>query len=195
MDNLDDLKALWHTAKTDRLPNSKEMLQLIRSFRNQKLRNKWLVIAASLLFSFLIIVILVFVDFKLITTYLGGGLMSISGFLVAATNFRSLKRFNQLDDCSNLNFLAFIEQTRQNQLYYYNKTMVRVLLLCSVGWFLYLYEPLYNQPLWLIAILYTIALTYLSVMWFIVRPRSLKKDADKLDAVRKRLNDISKQLK
>ena len=119
MDNLDDLKAIWHTAKTDGLPSSKEMVQLIRRFRSQKLRSKWLVIICSCLLSLLIMTVLFTVQFDLISTYIGGALMAVSGFLLAFTNIRSLKRFYELDDCSNLDFVAFIAQTRQNQIYYY----------------------------------------------------------------------------
>ncbi len=194
MDNLDDLKTVWHTAKTDKLPTSKEMLKLIGTFRNQKLRNKWLMIISCLLFSSLIIAELFFVSFKEITTYIGGGLMVISGLLVAATNIRSIKRFKHLDNCSNLEFIEFIEQTRQNQIYYYKKTMVRVVLLCSVGWLMYLYEFISKYPIWLFAI-YSIAIIYLAFLWFIIRPRSFNKDAAKLVATREKMETILQQLK
>lgn len=194
MNNLDDLKAIWHTAKTDRLPNSKEMLKLVKNFRSQKLRSKWLVIISSIALSCLFILILFFVHFKLITTYIGGGLVAVSGLFLATTNIRSLKRFYQLNDCSNLEFLAFIEQTRQNQLYYYKKTMVLILSLCSVGWILYMYEVTYKHPIWFFSV-YITFMIYLGIMWFIVRPRSFKKDADKLNVMKQRLENISKQLK
>jgi membrane protein YdbS with pleckstrin-like domain len=193
MDNFDDLKTVWHTAKTDRLPTSKEMLKLISTFRNEKLRNKWLMICSCLLFSSLIIAVLFFVSFRLTTTYIGGGLMVISGLLVTVTNIRSLKRFKQLDNCSNLEFIKFIEQTRQNQIYYYKKTMVSVVVLCSVGWLMYLYEFISKYPIWLFAI-YSVAIIYLAVLWFIIRPRSFNKDAAKLVATREKLETILKQL-
>lgn len=195
MDNLDDLRAIWHTAKSDSLPRSGEMLQLIKTFRNQKIRNKWAVIIVSSLISILIIAVLVFVNFRLMTTYVGGVLMVISGFLIAATNFRSLKRFNQLDDCSNREFIDFIEQTRQNQIYYYKKTMVGVVLLNTIGWLLYLYEVVHQQTLWIVGAFYIVALVYLAVLWFVIRPRTFRKDSEKLDATRQRLENISNQLK
>lgn len=194
MDNFDDLKTLWHTAKTDTLPTSKEMLTLISTFRNEKLRNKWFMISSCLLFSSLIIALLFFVSFRLTTTYIGGGLMVISGLLVAIKNIRSLERFKQLDNCSNLEFIKFIEQTRQNQNYYYKKTMVRVVVLCSVGWLMYLYEFISKYPIWIFAI-YSVAIIYLAVLWFIIRPRSFNKDAAKLVATREKLETILNQLK
>ena len=194
MDNLDDLKAIWHTAKTDSLPSSNEMLRLIRKFRNQKLRSKWLSIITSLLISILITTVLFIVHFKLISTYIGGTLMVVSGLLLAASNIRSLKRFYQLEDCSNLEFLAFIEQTRKNQIRYYNRTMIWIVIICSIGWVLYLYEITYQNPMVCFAV-YSVIFIYLAVMWFIVRPRSFKRDAEKLNSMQQRLEKILKQLK
>jgi len=194
MDNLDDLKAIWHTAKTDSLPNSNEMLRLIRKFRNQKLRSKWLSIITSLLISMLITTVLFIVHFKLISTYIGGTLMVVSGLLLVASNIRSLKRFYQLEDCSNLEFLAFIEQTRKNQIRYYNRTMIWIVIICSIGWVLYLYEITYQNPLVCFAV-YSVIVIYLAVMWFIVRPRSFKRDAEKLNSMQQRLEKILRQLK
>jgi len=194
MDNLDDLKAIWHTAKTDSLPSSNEMLRLIRKFRNQKLRSKWLSIITSLLISILITTVLFIVHFKLISTYIGGTLMVVSGLLLAASNIRSLKRFYQLEDCSNLEFLAFIEQTRKNQIRYYNRTMIWIVIICSIGWVLYLYEITYQNPMVCFAV-YSVIFIYLAVMWFIVRPRSFKRDAEKLNSMQQRLEKILRQLK
>jgi cell division protein FtsW (lipid II flippase) len=194
MNSLDDLKSLWHTAKTESLPTSKEMVQMVKKFRNEKLRKKWLVIVCSLLIACLILAVMVVTDFKLITTYIGGSLMAISMLLLAFTNIRSLKRFYNLEDCSNVEFLDFIERTRQNQVYYYKKTMVAIVLVCVVGWLLYLYEPLQQYPDWRV-IVYALVITYLLIMWFFVRPRSFKKNAEKLEATRQRLIKISNQLK
>lgn len=194
MDNLDDVKALWQTARTDSLPQAEEMGKMARSFRNGKVRNKRLVIAASAAFSTLIIAVLIFGRFEMTVTYVGGALMVLAGILLAINNFRSLKRFDQLDNCSNVDFLSFVERTRQNQIYYYEQTMGRLVAMCTIGWLLYLYEFLYERPLLMIG-LYTAALTYLAILWFLVRPRAFKRDAAKLDATRQRLETLSNQLK
>lgn len=194
MDNLDDLKAIWHTAKTDVLPTSGEMLQMIRKFRSQKLRNKWLVIGVSCLSSCFVVLVLSIFPFKMLTSYVGGTLIVAGSVLLAGTTIKSLRRFYRLNDCSNLEFLAFIEQTRQNQIYYYKKTMVAVVLLYMIGWVLYTYEPAHKYPIWLYST-YSVMFIYLAVMWFVVRPRAFKRDAEKLNAMRQRLENISNQLK
>lgn len=194
MNNLDDMKSLWHTVATDKLPSSTEMLKLIRKFRRHKLRSKWLIIVSCFLLSCLVISALLIVHFKMITTYAGGTLVVIANLLLAATNIRSLKRFYNLDDHDNLKFLEFIAKTRENQLYYYQRTMVIIISLSAGGWILYMYELLYHYSVWCI-IIYFIMTVYLGIMWFIVRPRAFKKDQEKLNATRENAESILNQLK
>ena len=193
MNNLDDLKAIWHTANTGGLPSSKEMMKMVRTFRYQKLRSKWVVIGLSSTFACLIVAVLILTPFKMPSTYVGGFLMVLSNLWIVVSNIRSLKRFNQLEDCSNVEFLAFIEQTRQNQRYYYKNTLAKVVLLCYVGLAIYLFETLHQHLLWIIGA-YVGIIVYISLLWFIVRPRSFKRNAEKLDAMTRHLNSMSDQL-
>ena len=194
MNNLDDMKSLWHTVTTDKLPSSTEMLKLIRKFRRQKLRNKWMVIVSCFMLACLVAAALLVVHFKMATTYMGGTLVVIASLLLAATNIRSLKRFYDLDDQDNLNFLEFIAKTKENQIHYYQRTMVVIISLTACGWVLYMYELVYRYPVWCIVI-YFIMTVYLGIMWFIVRPRAFKKDQQKLNATRERVESILNQLK
>lgn len=194
MDKFDELKTVWHSAKTDSLPTSHALLQEIKKFRNQRLQKKWLVIACSCFLAGLMMGVLVIIDFKLPSTYIGGSLIALSSLLLAYTNIRSLKRFMALQDGSNLEFVSFIEQTRQNQIYYYKKTQARVMVLCLVGLLFYLYEPFLQYPGFAI-LLYSLSCICLLVLWFWLRPRYFKKDSEKLDAILRVLENISKQLK
>jgi hypothetical protein len=194
MDNLTNLKAIWHTAKTDRLPTSAQMLQLIQKFRSQRLKKKWTVIIVANLLTVLMIVTMFYYHPKLITTRIGQVLITVGCAWLAFSNIKSIKRFYQLNDCSNAEFLAFIEQTRQNQIYFYKKTQVLIMLLSSVGLLLYLYELASRHPGGLV-IAYSLSAVYLAIIWLIVRPRTFRKNEEKLNAIRAHLNKISKQLK
>lgn len=194
MNNLDDIKALWHTAPTDSLPSSGEMLKLIRKFRSQKLRNKWLVIIFSFLSAALVGAVLLIVPFKLTTTYIGAALMILGSLLMAATNIKSLKRFYHLEDHDNLKFLEFIAKTRENQIRYHKRTKVYITSIASGGLLLYIYELAYLYPKWILLI-YFIMTVYLGIMWFIVHPRAFKRDQAKLNATRERVENILNQIK
>jgi hypothetical protein len=194
MDNLTNIKAIWHSAKTDGLPTSAQMLQLIQKFRNQRIRKKWAVIIVSSLLTALMIAIMFFYNSKMITTRVGEVLIAAGCAWLALTNILSIKRFYQLDDCSNAEFVAFVEQTRQNQINFYKKTQVFIMLLSSVGLLLYMYETASRQPYGLL-ITYSLSALYLAFIWLVIRPRTFRKNAEKLNAVSSHLNRISKQLK
>ncbi len=192
MDNLDDLKTLWQTANTDALPQPEEMLRMVKKFRNQKLRRKIILIIVALVCG-TIMVTGIFIDgARMPSTYIGDVLLIITSLILAITNIRSIKRFYDLKDCSNSEFVQFIERTRQNQIYFYKKTQVITMSIASVGLMLYWYE-LVCRSITLTIIIYSATVIYLSVMWFVVRPRVFKKNARKLNEMLERLEKISKQ--
>jgi len=194
MDNLNDLKAIWLTAKTDDLPTSVEMLRLVKKFRNQKLLKKWGIIIAALASMALMVFTVFSYKSTMITTRIGE-LMAISACVIlASTNIKSLKRFYDLNDCSNKEFIAFLEQTRQNQLYYYKKTQVWGMGLSSAGLLLYMYESVYRDMM-LFIIIYSFSVAWILFLWLYLRPRNFKKQTIKLNKTLDKLEKISNQIK
>lgn len=193
MDNLTDLKAIWQTAKTDSLPSAAETRALVKKFRRERLRKKWLVIAASSAMVLIMLVMMFSERSKMITTHIGGILIMAAGTVLAVTNIRSLRRFYELNDVSNLDFLAFIEQTRLNQLYFYRKTQLVIFILTSVGLLFSLYEPFSRHPL-KSAVLFITCTIWLLFTFLVLRPRAYKRSAAALNAMKERLEKISKQL-
>ncbi|HEY0895864.1 MAG TPA: hypothetical protein VGE15_04880 [Sphingobacteriaceae bacterium] len=194
MDNLTELKALWHTTNTDHLPDASQMLREVKKFRGQRLRKKWMAIASGVLLTLLMIVVLISGQFKLISSYIGGALIAASSLLLVVNNIRSLKRFNQLEDCNNKEFLDFLEQTRLNQIYFYKRTQVVMMMLCSVGLLVYLYEPATRNLVATLAVL-TGTVAWLLVCWLVIRPRVFRRNQEKLNELRSRIEQIANQLK
>ena len=194
MDQFDELKAVWHTSNTKVLPSSEATISEIKRFRSSRLRKKWIVISCAFLMTVLMIILLSLAKFTMLSTYIGGAIIASAGVFLAYTNIRSLRRFNELSDYSNLDFLSFIEKTRQNQIYYYKKTQLRIILICITGLLIYLYESFLKNPVATI-VLYALSILFYLLLWFWLRPRQFKKDSAKLDAIINRLDNISKQLK
>src|ERR1700757_1190433 len=176
MDNLNDLKQLWQTADTGSLPNSAQMMQMVKKFRSQKLGKKLRVIVIAILLTAVMLTVMFFYSSSLIITRMGEVLMIAACGVLIFTNMRSMRRFYNLNDCSNKEFIEFLEQTRLNQVYYYKKTQVVGLLLSSAGLLLYLYEFV-RRDVWLFIITYTLSAAYISVLWFVVRPRIFKRES------------------
>jgi len=193
MDNLNDLKALWLTAKTDSLPDSHQMVQLIKKFRNKKLlKIGALVLAAILLTATMIWVMFVYKSIML-TTRIGEVCMLIAGIILITTNLNSLLRFYKLKECSNKEFIQFLEQTRVRQQFYYQKTQVVAMIFCATGLLVYLYEGVYQNTL-LCIIAYSATTIYLAIIWFVIRPRTFKKDGRKIAEQIAKLESIAKQI-
>jgi hypothetical protein len=193
MDNLNDLKAIWLSAKTDSLPASGEMLRMAKKFRNDKIRKKLIMIAVAILLAGIMVFGALYNNLNMISSYVGEALLIITCMLLAFTNIRSIKRFIDFKDCTNKEFIGFMEQTKRNQLFYYQKTQVAGMAISSTGLLLYFYELVYRNSL-LFIITYSTAVIYLAVVWFVVRPRNFKKQNKKMDEQMRKLHEIANQI-
>nr|WP_294790030.1 hypothetical protein [uncultured Mucilaginibacter sp.] len=193
MDNLNELKAIWQTAKTDELPTTADMVKMAKKFRYQKLRNKVLSIAVGAVAIVIMLAFFVNTPVLAITTIAGMIFTLIACLISIYTNARSIKRFIDLKDYNNKEFIQFLEQTRRNQLYYYKYTQVMGLLFSSIGLLLFLYEFVQKSTA-LSAIFYVIAVGWTIFSCFYLRPRNFKKQSAKLNDMLTSLKKINDQL-
>jgi hypothetical protein len=194
MDNLNDLKKIWLTADTNGLPNSSEIMRMGKNYRNKGLAKKIFLIAAALLLTALMVVVIFIYKSTMLSTRIGEGFIIIAGSILVYTNIRSIGRFYYFKDYSNKEFIAFLEQTRLNQIYYHNKTQVIGLSFSSIGLLLYLFETTYQH---IVAglIIYFVSGLLLTITWLVLRPRSFKKQTAKLNETMKKLKALSDQFK
>ncbi|MFD0749566.1 hypothetical protein ACFQZS_05390 [Mucilaginibacter calamicampi] len=193
MDNLNELKAIWQTAKTDGLPTTAEIVEMAKKFRYQKLRNKVLSIVVGVG-----AIVLMFAFYlnkpDLAISTIGGIICTVLACsILIYTNARSMKRFIDMHDLSNKQFIEFLEQTRHNQLYYYKYTQVFGLLFSSIGLLLFLYEFVQKNTA-MSAAFYTIAVLWTLFMCFYMRPRNFKKQSAKMERMLASLKKINDQL-
>lgn len=193
MDSLNELKTIWRTANTDSLPSHREMLRLIKNFRDDKLRSKVLLITAAFLLMMLLVIDWLFNRPRLVSTTIGMMMALCAMLILAVSNIRSLRRFIRFNDCSNREFILFLEQTRRNQLFYHQKTQVAGMLFASGGLVLYLYEFV-RHNLMLTMLFYALALAYLAFIWLYLRPVKFKKQTVKLNQMIERLHQLSDQI-
>ena len=166
---------------------------MAKKFRYEKLRNKVLSIAVGVI---AIVIMLVFF-FRTPTleksTIVGIAFTLIACIILIYTNARSIKRFVNLKDYSNREFVLFLEQTRRNQLFYYKYTQVFGLVFSFIGLFLFMYQFVNHQPI-LILLFYTVAVAWTMFMSLYLRPRNFKKQSAKLNNMLSSLKKINDQL-
>jgi hypothetical protein len=192
MDNLNDLKKLCHTADTQSLPDSNEMLMMIKKYRNQKMVRKILLIACALVFAGLMVQLFFDYNSTMITTRIGEAMIISSILILIVTNTRSLKRMYDLKNCTNKEFIAHLQQVLYNRNYYYTKTQPLCMGLNGVGFMIYMIETIHKKP-FLGSVVFGVTIVFLLILLLVVRPRVFKKQSKKLNETIKRTNSLFKQ--
>jgi sensor c-di-GMP phosphodiesterase-like protein len=192
MDNLNDLKSIWLSAKTESLPAADEMMHIIKEYRNKTFQRKVMVILTMAVSVTILIGITCIYKAKMPTTRIGQYSTILAGFVLIFSNVRSIKRFYNVQDFNNRDFIKFLEKTRQNQIYFYKKTQVAGLAFWSFGLLFYIFEFV-HQNVFLFITIYSLTVIFLVILWLFVRQRVYNKRAKKLEEMIKRLESLSKQ--
>lgn len=194
MDNLNDLKKIWLSAKTDSLPSSKEMVAIIKNYRDKKIRKKAMLIAVAAFAMVFMLLVLLITQPAMISTYIGGACIMIACGILIYTNTWSLQRMYRLKNCTNKEFLDHLQQAQKNRIYYHTKTQVWALLFVSAGILLYPYEMVHKK--WLAAVvLYVPYVSYILVIWLVIRPRAYKKQTKQFNETVRKITALSEQIK
>ena len=193
MDNLDELKKIWFSADTSVVPDTEEILSTIKFYRKNNLWKKvaLVVIAVSLTAIFVAVVFLY--KSVMISTRLGEGLMILAGLMLVYTNMKSVGRLYRVKDFSNKEFINYMEEVQRNRAYYYKRTQAFGMALIAPGMLLYIYEFV-STNVWLAISGYVITVTYLVVIWFVIRPRAYRYQKNKLKETIRKMTEQSKQL-
>lgn len=172
MDELENLKLIWKTEKTNALPNSEVAKSLIKKYQSAKKRNLFLLIALA--FSCLIIFIWTIV-FKIPspwTTILGEVLIFLGLIITLLLKMHSLKNATKNEQKTNRQFLEDLKNSTGNrsQINLMQRTGVFML---SVGFGFYIYETVCNDPTKLVLTYLGIVL-YVIFIYFVFRPLARK---------------------
>jgi hypothetical protein len=193
MDNLNDLKSIWLTAKTDRLPATDKMVNTIKKYRNKTLQRKILVIVVGSISVTILTWLTFFHSTKMLTTRIGELLIVLAASVVIFSNLRSIKRFYDLQDFSNRDYIKFLQKSRQNQIYFYKKTQAAAAVFCSSGLLFYIFEFVHKNAI-LSIVTYSLTIILLLILALVVRRKIFNKHAGKLEEMIKRIESLSNQL-
>lgn len=193
MDDLNDIKAIWHSADVESLPTAGEIREMIRQFRSRRLRRKAAFIVLAVSVSLLLLGLLVFERSLAPVTRITDGLILFLWLFLLSKNINSFRRAQRMKDYSNKDFLAYLDRTRQGHIRYYKRTLIVLLSVASVAMLLYAYD-LVRQALVPATVAYGFTVASLLYVWLYLRPRQFRKKLRKFEALRARVEKISEQL-
>jgi uncharacterized membrane protein len=193
MDDLNEMKEIWMKAKTDSLPGMDEMLQIIEKHKYKKLTKIVIMMVAAVVSVAIMVGVVFYYKITMITTLIGKLLIILAGIILVISKASSLTRYYNLDASSNKDFIQFLERTRERQIFYYRRTQVAAAAIIFVGLLFYIYEMVHKNEFLLITC-YLLLVTFIMVLWLIVRPRTFKREAKKMNDKIERLKTLSNQI-
>jgi Flp pilus assembly protein TadB len=192
MDNLNDLKTIWLTAKTDCLPTADEMVRTMKTYRNRKLLKKAALTAIAILLVALLVLTAIYYPSTMATTRIGEACMLVAAIILLSSNINSLKRAYKLKNCTNKECVEHLESGQRGRIRFYRKTQLIAFAFVSIGLLLYLYEMVY-QNLAMSIIVYSVTIVWLLINWLVVRPRAFKRQTKKFNEAMEKIEKLSKQ--
>lgn len=192
-DNI-NFKDIW-AKQTSVAPNSEILISEIKKMKQSNLRK--LVLTNLLLIATSIFIILIWIYFQpqLLTTKIGIMLIILAMviFLFAYNKSYSLFK-SHMNSQSNSDYLKDLLAIKAKQRFMETTMMNLYFILLSLGIALYMYE--YTQRMSTFWGIFTYAITSIWILfnWFYLRPKQIKKQRAKLDAIIAKFEMVNNQL-
>jgi hypothetical protein len=185
-----DFKSLWQQQSSS-APNIAEFLHEAKVYQQ---KNKWKqgMLNVMLLLTCLVIVsIWIYYQPQLIATKIGIvlALLAIVSFLLASNKLLLLSKLpNESDEAKY--YLKALINYKTKQRFIQTKVMSLYFIMLSVGLALYLYEYVNKGGQVFTISVYSVTFAWIAFNWFYLRPKQIKKQNEKLDAMIAKLKSI-----
>ncbi len=187
-----NFREIWSNKDAD-IPNIKEVKAKAERYRKIQLLKDTGNIAFLVAITLLAAGIWVRTHFTFFTTKIGIALM-LMGLTVYTyllyQKFNSLKKVNPA--ATNQAYLSSMKKTEQHQIYMQTKGLSFYYITLSSGFAIYFYELTLKISLTGVILIYTATFLWMAVGWFIIRPRQIKKQKEKISAVIRSLEKLEK---
>lgn len=193
MDSL-NFNELWKD-KQAAMPAHQEIFAKADKLK-KNIRNKSLLMILALLATAVFIFIVWFnVDLEMATSRIGVTLIIIALAFGIVNSMKSAWQSNQGDMTADADkYLKHLLDTKRLQEISQTKVLSTYFVLLTAGLGLYMYEPASHMKMWGQVITWTVTMGWLAFNWFYLRPRAIKKQNAKLNAIIERLQSISSSL-
>ncbi len=195
MSSDNEFKGLWNKLETPSAPDAGVILKKAAQLKRRmwiKLTGQTLLLTATMVF---IILIVLFFRPQMLTTKIGALLITgaIVSFVIPSVRIiRDIFRGDP--ESSNTEFLSQFIRLKQKQESLQTTLLTIYFILFSAGIFLYMIE--YARMMSLAGRLsaYGITMAWVAFNWFWIRPRTIKKQRDALNAMISKLEKVNDQL-
>ncbi|GAA3988686.1 hypothetical protein [Mucilaginibacter dorajii] len=191
-----DFKALWQQQEAAARPHINEVIKKAKGVK-RKTRNKLLWLNLALIATILLYIFVpgFTLSTSMVTTKIGAALVILGiVFFLTLNNRLLLSLFKTKPETDTFSFLTDLLQIRKKQEFIQTRAMNLYFLFLSAGMFLYMIEFVQKMGFTLGCVAYVSLLGWLAVVYFYIKPRTVKKQKAEMNAAIERLQAINDQL-
>ena len=194
MNNETDIKELWNRQKAD-LPDSKELIEKAGKFRRKSMKRLILTNAALILTSVFIAFIWIYYQPEMLTTKIGITLciFAMVLYLIVYNLMIPLLLKSNVTDSSS-EYLNQLLELKEKQLFLQSTMMNIYFIVLSAGLFLYMIEYTSQMSMFWGIASYVIVIIWFGIVWFFLRPRSIRKQEKAINEMISKFESYRKQL-
>jgi len=185
---------IWNKKNTE-IPNIREIQSTADQYKRRQLRSTVWQLFSLGVSRMIIVYIWTSIDFKMISTTLGIVLILLALALyiyLYSQNINVIRKINP--SISNQEYLTALKKLQQQRLYMHTKGISLYYILLSAGFALYFYEFALMMSTLGGILAYGLTFFWLSIVWFFIRPRQVKKQNAKISKVIDSLELIEREL-
>lgn len=195
MDTNIDFKNIWKQ-QTSPKPNIEELLHKLKKFKNENLRK-------IILINFLLIATCLCIAFiwyryqpQLISTKMGIVIVILAMVIFLLAYNKMFMVFYTIDNTqSNSEYLQNLYLIKNKQKFMQTTMLNGYFIMLFSGICLYMYEYTSKMSSLSGVLVYAAALLWIGFNWFYIRPKTIKKQQEKIDGLINKFEEINNQLK
>lgn len=195
MDTNIDFKNIWKQQSSPK-PNIEELLSRLKKFKSENIRK--LIIANLLLIATCLFTAFIWYRYQpqLISTKIGIILVILAMVIFLLAYNRMFRVFYKIDNTqSNTEYLQNLYLVKSKQKFIQTTMLNLYFVMLLLGICLYMYEYTLKMPLIPGILVYAAALLWIGFNWFYIRPKTIKKQQEKIDGLINKFEEINNQLK
>ncbi|MDQ6471477.1 hypothetical protein RB619_12555 [Flavobacterium sp. LHD-80] len=193
-DNNIDFKDLWKK-QTVSQPDMQDLLSRVSKFKKASLRSLWMTNILLFATSAFIIFIWIYYQPQLISTKIGIVLTILAMVIYLFVSNKLFSNYKDIDATqTNQEYLQKLILIQKKQQFLQTTMMSLYFLLLTTGICLYMYEYTSRMTVLGASLTYGITLLWILFNWFYIRPKQIKKQQDKINALIEKFEEVNNQL-
>jgi Ca2+/Na+ antiporter len=194
-DNNIDFKDLWKKQSVNQ-PDLSDLVARLSKFKKAALRSLWMINILLSVTSVFIVFIWIYYQPQFVSTKIGIVLTILAMVVYVFVYNKLMSDYKNIDAAqANQEYLQKLISIKKKQQFLQTKMMSFYFIVLTLGICLYMYEYASRMSALGASLTYGITLLWMLFNWFYIRPKQIKKQQEKINALIEKFEEVNNQLK